>query len=398
MLLCAGGYFTLRLPSSLIGQRALTDKSGAGATAKGREGLGSMLLSLGGAVGVGNIAGVATAIRLGGPGAVFWMWICGAVGMLTKYSEVYLSVKYSPKGPFGYIASAFGDSGASASSLFAVGCVLLSFTVGGAFQYGAVTEAAAQVGLCYPVASLLMLIPVAVLLFSTGRAIKGFSAVAVPVMSIGYTVLTAVIIVRHADRLPGVLLEISEGAFGYCPALAGGAAACFSAALRQGVSKGLFSHEAGIGSSPIAYADSRLSPKAAGMLGMLEVLLDTEVICTLTALALLTSGYAGEDGMTAASEMLAAEFGNAGAVFLLAATLLFGIAASAGWLYYGRRAIETLGRGRAPMLAYRLCFIAFLPLSSLIPDSTLWGLGDVFMLLTALPNLSALYIKKNEIL
>ena len=357
----------------------------------------SMLLSLGGTVGIGNIAGVAIALYFGGAGAVFWMWMCGILGMITKYAEVRLAVKHAPNGPFSYINDSFGKYGGIASVLFSIGCIASSLTVGNYFQVTAVTESAAGRGWSALPVAVILTAPIAVLAFSKGESIINFSGVTVPIMSIGYIILTSVIIIRHIGELPGVTASIFKGAFGADSAAAGMSASLLSAAIRQGVSKGLFSHEAGMGSSPISYAAAECDGKTAGAFSMLEVFLDTGVICTLTAFALLVTGNGDKSGITAARTMMLSEFGGMGDVFLSVSIVLFCISSVAGWLFYGRRAVMSLTKKAVPMFLYKLIFCITAAVSPTLPSDIMWKICDAVMLLTAVPNLFSL-IKNKDII
>ena len=359
----------------------------------------SMLLALGGTVGVGNIAGVGAAIAIGGPGSVFWIWICGIIGMITKYAEVFLAVKFKPLGPFEYIKNTFGKFGNIVKLIFGLSCILSSVLIGNVIQSKAVIDT-----LCltfkfdYTVSAVFIGIPVFILVFSSGNFIKRTSSIAVPIVSILYIFMTFFIIINNIEYLPIVIKNIFLSAFNIKSESAGIFGFLISQTIRQGISKGLFSHEAGQGSSPIAYsAEETANSRKASLLGVLEVFIDTGIISTLTAFAMLTSGFWSENGMKSAAEMFIKYFGNVGGVLFAVAIYLFCIAAISGWIFYAKRSINILTNKKIVSYIYSTISILIIPLVALFPINVLWQLSDIFMLMMSLPNLISIIHYKNVI-
>ena len=362
-----------------------------------RKSLSAMLLALGGTVGVGNIAGVGAAIALGGAGSIFWIWICGLIGMITKYAEVYLAVKYKPLGPYGYINDTFNAYGSIVKIVFCTSCVLSSVLIGSVIQSKAVIDTfTLAFNFDYTVSAAFIGVPVFILAFSKGEFIKRTSSVAVPFVSVLYIFMTSFVIIKKIDAIPSVFMEIISSAFNPKSTVSGIFGFLFSGTVRQGISKGLFSHEAGQGSSPIAYsADESAKPKESALFGILEVFVDTGVISTLTAFAMLTSGFWGENGMISAANMYIYHLGGVGGVLFAVSIYIFCIAAICGWIYYAKRSIEIISDSKILSVIYSITTVLIIPFVALFPINILWQLSDIFMLLMTLPNLiSILNFKK----
>lgn len=390
LLLFAGIYLTVKTGFFQIKGLCLSFKSVINSIKiKDKNSLKSMLLALGGTVGVGNIAGVGTAITLGGAGSVFWIWVCGFIGMITKYSEVYLAVKFKPLGPYEYIKRTFGVFGKSINYIFCIACVLSSLLIGNIIQSKAVID---TLGLAfnfdYSLCTAFIGIPVFILAFSDGEFIKKTSSFAVPFVSILYVLLTLIVILRHINYLPSVLQNIFVDAFSVKSSTAGVLGFFVSATVRQGISKGLFSHEAGQGSSPIAYsAEENADPHNSAILGILEVFIDTGIISSLTAFAMLTSGFWSENGMISAANMFINHFDKIGGILFAISIYLFCIAAISGWIFYAKRSINIICNNKIISFIYSLSLIFIIPFVALFPIDLLWQLSDILMLAMTLPNL-----------
>lgn len=356
---------------------------------KDKNSISSMLLALGGTVGVGNIAGVGAAIAIGGPGSVFWIWICGIIGMITKYAEVYLAVKFNPLGPYGYIEKTFGKLGGVVKLIFCFACILSSVFIGNVIQSKAVID---TLGLAfnfdYTVCTIFIGIPIFILAFSDGNFIKKTSSFAVPFVSILYIFMTVFVIIKNIKALPSSIVSIFSCAFNSNTAVSGIFGFFVSTAVRQGMSKGLFSHEAGQGSSPIAYsADKNANSFDSANLGILEVFVDTGIISTLTAFAMLTSGFWSENGMISGANMFTDHFGNIGGVLFAVSIYLFCIAAISGWIFYAKRSIEVVFKSKIISIIYSLLTVFIIPCVAMFSINILWQLADILMLLMTFPNL-----------
>ena len=368
--------------------------------------------ALGGSVGTGNIAGVASAIAIGGAGAIFWMWVSGVIGMATKYAEVLLAMRYRKRGADGApvggtmycILLGMGKGAAPLAALFAAFTLLASLGCGNMVQVNTIASAVAEAaGTVSPAADtrLLALITGAVTAAALGAVLLGgakrvcrASAYVVPLMSALYIGATVWVILRFSERLPEVFRMIFSGAFGFRPAVGGAVGFTLSRALRVGMTRGVFSNEAGIGAAPMAYASARCDdPVEQAMMGIFEVFVDTILICTLTALMVLVSGihipYGNADasGMAIALDALATVVPRREAgVFLAVCVALFAFSSMLGWSLYGVRAAEFL-LGVKGVRAYRILFLICALVGAGMEIAPVWRLGEAFNSLMAIPNL-----------
>lgn len=396
ILLIIGGYFSYKTNFFQIRKLKFWNSEIIKSVKNdGFEGVKSLFLALGGTVGVGNIAGVATAIKIGGAGSIVWMMLCGFIGMITKYAEVYLAVENAPQGPFAYIKNSLGKFWVK---IFSASCIFCSLLIGGVFQTKAVEETFTTVFEFSPFVSFLFVIlPVVVLGLSKGEFIKKFSSFTVPFMAVGYIVIILIIIVQNFNLLPLAVSKIFSSFFGIDSAIGGGVGYVILSGIRQGVSKGLFSHEAGIGSSPISYSNCGINAKICGYMGILEVFIDTCVICFLTALALILTGFSSSGGMQAASNMFLFYFGKWGGIFLAVAVYFFSISSIAGWMYYGKSATRELSNSKTAQNIFSILIIFSVPFAFIININTVWNLCDIIMLIMALPNLISV-VKNREVI
>lgn len=400
LLLFIGIYFTLRTRLFQFINLPLCIKNTFSCLKnKDKKGIACLFLALGGTVGVGNISGVGAAIALGGAGSIFWMWICAALGMITKYVEVLLAVKFKPFGPFTYIKNTFNKYGKLISAIFAFSCIFSSFLIGNVFQCKAVVDTFVTVFNFDRIFMILIIcIPVAILAFSNSDFIKRFSCFAVPFVTLLYIVMTLIVILKNMKFLPSAISEIFVGAFNIKSAPGGIIGFILSSTVRQGMSKGLFSHEAGMGSSPIAYSSEDNDTQKSAQLGVLEVFIDTFVISTLTALSMLTSGFYEENGMISAAKMLMSFFGRFGGVAFAVAVYLFCIASISGWLFYGKRAVEYLSQKTFYIKLYSAVFVLIIPFVVILPIGIIWKLSDFTMLCMTVPNVISLLNYRKYIL
>lgn len=371
----------------------------------------SMTTALAGTVGTGNIAGVTGAIFLGGPGAVFWMWTAALFGMCTKFVEIALAVRYRTVdekgrpygGPMLYIERGLGTKFRPLALCFALGGTLASFGIGNLAQSCEIASSAQALFGAPPTLTGCLLALLAALVLLGGAARVGrFTEVLVPLMAGIYLLAALPILLLHAGELPGLLRLIVRRAFGL-DALGGGLFGCgMREALRQGFSRGVFSNEAGLGSAPMAHASSacREPCEQAGW-GVIEVFVDTFVICTLTALVVLLSGVwndpAGAAGFRSPGGAAAEAFrlllpGGRGGQLVSFCLLFFALSSIIGWGYYGELCWRYLCGGRSSAVVFRLLFSLVCLLGTQGAGETLWAAADVCNALMALPNLAALLL------
>ena len=370
--------------------------------------------ALAGTVGTGNIAGVAGAVALGGPGAVFWMWFSAFWGMATKYAEVLLAVRFRERGqngewlggPMYTIKNGLGPSFRPLAAVFSLFGMLAAFGIGNLAQANTLAAAVAEmIGLLAPggppsfgvrlVTGLALSLAAAAALLGGVRRIGAVAEKLVPAMSLLYIGAAVAVIAANGAALPGVLQDIFVGAF--CPrAVAGGCAGIgLRETIRLGAGRGVFSNEAGLGSAPIAHAaTSETDPSRQALFGIFEVFADTVVICTLTALAILTSGvavpYGRDAGAGLAIGAFAGTFGGRGAAVLIAVCLVFfAFSSILSWSLYGCRCAQYLF-GTKCLPLYRLIFVCAIVFGSVCELSLAWKLSDTLNGLMALPNLLAL--------
>ena len=366
-------------------------------------------------VGTGNIAGVAGAIAIGGPGAVFWMWISAALGMCTKFSEVTLAVHFRETnargeligGPMYYIKNGLGKNWRWLATLFSLFGVLTVFGTGNATQVNTITTAINSALLNYHlinedavstsnlIIGIIIAILVATVLLGGVKRIGRVTEKLVPFMALIYIVLSLGVILLNLNRVPSVFASIVEGAFS--PAsVTGGVVGSFFLSMKKGVSRGIFSNEAGLGTGSIAHAcaDTK-KPVKQGFFGIFEVFTDTIVICTLTALVILCSGTPVGYGEAAGAELTISGFtttyGNWVSIFTAIALCCFAFSTIIGWGLYGARCIEYLLKEKSIkpfMVAYSLVAI----IGATADLGLMWSVAETFNGLMAIPNLIALFL------
>lgn len=360
----------------------------------------ALMTALAATVGIGNIVGVATAITLGGPGAVFWMWMTGLVGMATKYAEAVLAIKYREEGPHGmrggpmyYIAKGAGLPWLA--TMFAVFTALAAFGIGNMTQ----ANAAAKIfhstfGIDTLATGLVLMVLTALVIIGGIRSIGRFTSFLVPFMIVGYIAAALVVLALNAAEIPHALGLIFYHAFNPIAAGGGFAGATIAAAIRFGVARGVFSNESGLGSAPIAAAAARTNdPVRQALVSMTQTFIDTLVVCTMTALVILTAG-AWTQGVSAAeltSASMAETLGHSGTLIVALATVLFAYSTLIGWNYYGEKAVEYLFGSRA-IRVYRIFFIAAVIVGATTSLEFVWNFSDLMNGMMAIPNLIGLLL------
>ena len=368
----------------------------------GKSAFHGLTMALSGTLGVGNIAGVALAIAYGGAGAVFWMWVSALVSTFLKYAEIVLALRYRERGKDGLTGGAMyymrraaeGRLGRAGAFGFALLCVSTAFCLGSLVQSAAAAESLADSFRVSPVAcGLLLLCLTAPVVCGGARRIASFTAKLIPLLSALYILLSLWAILSHASGMGGVMRRIFEDALRVESGGAGVFAFFSSRALRYGVSRGLLSHEAGAGTAPMAHATAENTPVAQGILGILEVLIDTFVFCTLTAFVLLLAFPAGIPllgGMALMNQSFLSLTGPVAPPLLSVSVFLFAYATVISWCYYGKCAVTYLSSRRAIRGGYLLIYLAALPAGALLSDGIVWRLTDTA--LSALTMLHALFL------
>jgi len=358
----------------------------------------AMSTALGATVGTGNIAGVSAAILTGGPGTVFWMWAGAFLGMMTKFAEAALAVAHHERGAEGFRGGAMyyikkGLKMPVLASAWCVLCIGASFGGGCMAQSGSAAESClAVLNLPRPAAGLLLAVLTAAALFRRGGRVEKVSGVLVPVMAVLYITGSAAALAIFREHLGTALGMIFEGAFSFRSAAGGFTGLMTADAVRVGLARGTFTNEAGLGSASIAHgASSEREPGIQGCWGILEVFVDTIVVCTLTALVLLAGGC------DTAAEAFTGCFGAGGGIFLAASTFLFALAAMIGWAYYGESALSFLTKRKSALYGYRILFCAAGVLGSCIEFGAALGISDIFDGLMAFPNCAALIFLSKDV-
>ena len=386
----------------------------------------AMTTALAATVGTGNIAGVTGAIAVGGPGAVFWMWVSALFGMVTKYSEVVLAMKYRERnakgdwvgGPMYYIRNGMGKKWNILAVIFALLGGLAAFGIGNMTQVNTIATSfnttidafggntAATVvsilGQTVPVSSIavgaLVAVIVALVLFGGIKRIGAVTEKMVPFMALIYIVCALSVIVTNFGAVGKIFVMIFQGAFNAEAALGGAFGITVMQTIQKGVGRGVFSNEAGLGSAPMAHAaSSETNPVKQGLYGIFEVFMDTIVICTLTALTLLCGVEAGVDltwGQTAGAEMIMASFstvfgGKMGSLIIAVAISMFALSTILSWSLYGSRCCEFL-LGSKSVPVYQILFVLVVIVGATLDLELVWNIADTLNGFMAVPNLIAL--------
>jgi len=363
----------------------------------------ALMTSLSATVGTGNIAGVATAIAMGGPGAVFWMWCTALVGMATKYAEAVLAVKYRETdeegnhvgGPMYYIKNGLGKGWAWLGGAFAVSGTFAGFGIGNMVQANSVADALNSnfdVGLLWVGIALAVL--VALVLFGGIRRIAHVASVLVPFMAVAYLGGGLVVLALNADAVPAALGLIVGSAFTGTAAAGGFAGAAVAVAIQWGVARGIFSNEAGLGSAPMAHAAARTdNPVRQGTVAMLGTFIDTIVICTITGLVIVVSGQwtSGETGAALSSAAFGHALPGVGNYIVTFGLVIFAFTTILGWSVYGERCVEYL-LGVHAIWPFRLLWVLAIPVGATLKLDFVWLLADTLNALMAIPNLIALVL------
>lgn len=354
--------------------------------------------ALSGTIGTGNIVGVATAITIGGAGAIFWMWISAFFGMATKYSEIVLAIRFRKKigknryigGPMLYLEEAV--KGKWLSVIFAVLCMLSSFGIGNMVQANAISDAISSVSdfSIQPIMLGIALLAGFVVIGGIQRIARVTEAF-IPAMALFYLVGCFIVVGKNSGMLGTVFAEIFQSAFQSNSVVGGISGFFMNKAMKIGFARGVFTNEAGLGSAPIAHgaADAK-SPAQQGLLGIFEVFFDTVVMCTLTGVVILLSGLHNNpqlDGATLTLGAFEKNLGSFAAIFIAVSTVFFALAAIIGWSYYGQACVEYLFHKKKYVLWYKLCYVTMIYIGGIVSLELVWGISDLLNGLMMIPNL-----------
>jgi AGCS family alanine or glycine:cation symporter len=375
---------------------------------KGRKGSGegeispfnALMTALSSTVGTGNIVGVATAIALGGPGALFWMWCAAVIGLATKYAEAVLAVHYRETdelgkkvgGPMYYIKNGLGAKWKWLGMLFAFFGALAGFGLANTVQSNAVSQVLeSNFNVPSLVSGIVMSILVGIVLLGGIKRIAEVAGKLVPLMAIIYLLATVSILILNAAEVPAAVFLIVDTAFNGAAATGGFVGATIMLALQSGVARGVFSNESGLGSAPIAHAAAETnSPVRQGSIAMLGTFIDTLIICTMTGLVLVVTGV--WDGELHGAAMTSAAFSSQlpfGDIILTLCIILFAFTTMLGWSYYGERCAEFL-LGPKVIVPFRVLWVVGIFLGTQMSLELVWKMSDVLNGMMAIPNLIAL--------
>ncbi len=412
LLVGTGIYLTVRLGLIQVFRLPLALSLIFGAKNRGEGDVSSfksLCVALSATVGTGNIVGVATAVKVGGPGALFWMWMAAFFGMATKYAEGLLAIKYRSKdengevagGPMYYILNGMGEAWRPLATFFAAACILVAYFGIGTFpQVNAIVDSVnLTFGISKVVTDAVLTILVAAVTLGGLKSIANVADKVVPFMSAVYVVLGVGMIIAHLGDIPAAVGMILSDAFTGHAAVGGFAGSTMMMAMQSGIARGVFSNESGLGSAPIAAAAAKTKwPAEQGLISMTGTFIDTIIICTMTGLALIFTGVWCDDsaGAQMTAGAFAASFGPSGAVVLTISLVLFAFTTILGWNYYGERAAIYLF-GTKGLMPYRLIFIVLIASGAFLKLEAIWILADIVNGLMAIPNLIALIMLSSVI-
>lgn len=371
------------------------------------SGFNALMTSLSATIGTGNIAGVATAVALGGPGAIFWMWMIALVGMATKYSEAVLAVRFREKneqghfvgGPMYYIRNGLGKNFRWLAVTFAFFGMMAGFGIGNGVQANSVADAMNHIqiggeGIPEWATGLVVAVLVGLVLLGGIRRISDVAGKLVPFMAIAYVVAGFILLGIFADKIPAAFSLIIDHAFTPISATGGFAGATVWAAIRFGVARGVFSNEAGLGSAPIAHAAATTdSPVRQGTIAMLGTFIDTIVICSITGLVIVASGawQTGESGASLTAAAFNTGLPVIGQYIVTLGLAVFAFTTIIGWSFYGERCAEYLFGVKA-VWPFRIFWVAAIPIGATRELDLAWLIADTLNAMMALPNLIALLL------
>jgi len=361
----------------------------------------ALMTSLSATIGTGNIAGVATAIFMGGPGAMFWMWVAALLGMATKYAEAVLAVNYREKdeegnhvgGPMFYIKNGLGDNWKWLAFSFALFASIAGFGIGNTIQANSVSDVLeTSFGIPELYSGIVLAILVGLVLIGGIKRIAHVAGAVVPFMALAYLGAGLVIIAINITEIPAAIGTIVTAAFTPTAAMGGFAGASVWAALQFGVARGIFSNEAGLGSAPIAHAAAKTnSAVRQGLIAMMGTFIDTIIICSITGLAIVVTGAytSGESGAALSVLAFSTALPYVGEYVVTIGLIVFAFTTIVGWSFYGEKSVYYIF-GQKAIIPFRLLWVLVIPFGSMMDLKFIWLLADTLNAFMAIPNLIAI--------
>ncbi len=362
----------------------------------------ALMTSLSATIGTGNIAGVATAITLGGPGALFWMWITALFGLATKYAEGVLAMHYRERdelggysgGPMYYIRNGIGKRWSWLATAFALFGGIAGFGLANTVQSNSVAQVLTDnLDIPWQVTGVVLMILVGGVILGGIQRIAATAGAVVPMMAVAYMLMSVIVIALNIQQVPEAIMTIIDSAFNGASAAGGFAGATVWAAIRFGVARGIFSNEAGLGSAPIAHAAAQTNePVEQGMIAMLGTFIDTLLVCTMTGLVIILTGVL-DSGQSGAS-LTAMAFGSAfpgGEWVVTIGVVVFATTTMIGWSFYGERCVVYLFGARA-IMPFRVLWVLAIPVGAGLNLGIVWLIADTLNAFMAIPNLIALLL------
>ena len=400
LLIICGIYLTIKSGFFQLRGMGKVTRATFGKLIKNRDynGFKAMAVALGSTIGIGNIIGVAAAISIGGAGSIFWMLVSGFLGMIIKYAEIHICVEEAKEshrkngGPMYVIRNYARGKFKIFGAIFAIFCIMASFFAGNLMQSKSIFEfSMIGFGIGKMPITLLTLPFLYVIISGKDRIYQNFSAIFVPIMSLFYIFSTLIIIFNNIANVPFAVFSIFTSAFGFDNIAGGFCGTIVSRALSVGVMKGLFTNEAGLGSSPIAHSSAKNADGfTQGCWGIVEVFVDTVVVCMLTAIAVLSSPIylSGRisDPFILICEIFRDTFGSFGLKAISASAYCFAFAALVGWAFYGIKSVCYFSHKGVYLKTYIIMYLFCIPLSCILNNDVIWALTDVFNSFMLIPN------------
>ena len=357
----------------------------------------SLSTALGGTVGIGSIIGVAYAIKIGGYGVIFWMWVSGIIGMMAKFSECSLAVKYREKendiyiGGTPYILKKSDHK--FLAFIFAILCIISSFSTGNISQINGLCSSLSSFSIKSEYIAFIGALIIFLIIIKGQKIIGKVNEFLMPLSSIIYIILITLILINNISSIPNSINLIIRDAFGFKEISGGFFVSHIIRSFRIGFSKGVFSHEAGMGTSPFAHAsNTSATPISGGVLGMFEVFFDTFIVGTMTGLALISSGEFD------VGRMFKIYFGNLGEIILVALLIIFVIAAMISWCFYAESCLSFLKAKKWVKVLYRVTFSFTVIIGAIISSNEAWIISDILNFAMLLPNIYILTLRNNEVI
>ncbi len=363
----------------------------------------ALMTSLSATIGTGNIAGVATAIFLGGPGALFWMWCTALVGMATKYAEAVCAVKYREQdangeyvgGPMYYIKNGLSSKWHWLAPMFAIFGAVAGFGIGNTVQANSVADVMNNTfGVPTWVTGIVLMLLVGAVILGGIKRIASVAGKLVPIMAISYIVVGLIVLIINSENILPSIGLVFQYAFTPVAATGGFAGAAVWAAIRFGVARGVFSNEAGLGSAPIAHASANTNgPVNQGLIAMLGTFIDTLIVCSITGLAILSSGAwtSGETGAALTSAAFETSIPGVGGVIVTISLAIFAFTTMLGWAFYSEKCVSYLFGVKA-IIGFRILWVIAAPVGAVANLGVIWLIADTLNAFMAIPNLIALVL------